>query len=158
MVVIASDSLPLQAEGLCRSTEHRGGSGATFLLHRCRPQPLQLPEVDDQDDDIQEHHGKQSDGDVEDEQYSGRDEVHEAEGDRTLQRQRDDDQRRADPPEELDHGALAVGYVVYEIERRRRELNDVWDVLDEEDALLTEKLEEMVESGELQPYTGATLA
>jgi len=55
-------------------------------------------------------------------------------------------------------GALAVGYVVYEIERRRRKLHDMWDVLDEEDALLTEKLEEMVESGELQPYTGATLA
>ena len=55
-------------------------------------------------------------------------------------------------------GALAVGYVVYEIERRRRKLHDVWDVLDEEDAVLTEKLEEMVESGELQPYTGATLA
>ena len=55
-------------------------------------------------------------------------------------------------------GALAVGYVVYEIERRRRKLHDVWDVLDEEDSLLTEKLEEMVESGELQPYTGATLA
>ena len=55
-------------------------------------------------------------------------------------------------------GALAVGYVVYEIERRRRKLHDIWDVLDEEDALLTEKLEEMVESGELQPYTGATLA
>ena len=55
-------------------------------------------------------------------------------------------------------GALAVGYVVYEIERRRRKLHDVWDVLDDEDALLTEKLEEMVESGELQPYTGATLA
>ena len=55
-------------------------------------------------------------------------------------------------------GALAVGYVVYEIERRRRKLHDIWDVLDEEDALLTERLEEMVESGELQPYTGATLA
>jgi len=55
-------------------------------------------------------------------------------------------------------GALAVGYVVYEIERRRRKLHEVWDVLDVEDAVLTEKLEEMVESGELQPYTGATLA
>jgi hypothetical protein len=55
-------------------------------------------------------------------------------------------------------GALAVGYVVYEIERRRRKLHDIWDVLDEEDALLTEKPEQMVESGELQPYTGATLA
>ena len=55
-------------------------------------------------------------------------------------------------------GALALGYVVYEIERRRRKLHDLWDVLDEEDALLTEKLEDMVESGELQPYTGAPLA
>ena len=55
-------------------------------------------------------------------------------------------------------GALALGYVVYEIERRRRKLHDLWDVLDEEDALLTEKLEDMVESGELQPSTGATLA
>jgi hypothetical protein len=36
-------------------------------------------------------------------------------------------------------GALALGYVVYEIERRRRKLHDLWDVLDEEDALLTEK-------------------
>jgi hypothetical protein len=55
-------------------------------------------------------------------------------------------------------GALALSYVVYEIERRRRKLHDLWDVLDEEDALLTEKLEDMVESGELQPYPGATLA
>jgi len=55
-------------------------------------------------------------------------------------------------------GALALGYIVYEIERRRRKLHDLWDVLDEEDAFLTEKLEDMVESGELQPYTGATLA
>ena len=55
-------------------------------------------------------------------------------------------------------GALAVGYVVYEIERRRRKLHDLWDVLDEEDALLTQRLEDMVESGELQPYTGAALA
>ena len=55
-------------------------------------------------------------------------------------------------------GALAPGYVVYEIERRRRKLHDLWDVLDEEDALLTQRLEDMVESGELQPYAGATLA
>jgi hypothetical protein len=55
-------------------------------------------------------------------------------------------------------GALAVGYVVYEIERRRRKLHDVWDVLDEEDALLTAELEEMVERGELQPFAGVALA
>ena len=54
--------------------------------------------------------------------------------------------------------ALAVGYLVYEIERRRRKLHDVVDVLDADDALLTASLEDMVERGELQPYTGATLA
>jgi hypothetical protein len=54
--------------------------------------------------------------------------------------------------------ALAVGYVVYEIERRRRKMYDIWNVLDEEDALLTAELEDMVESGELQPFAGAALA
>ena len=39
--------------------------------------------------------------------------------------------------------ALAVGYVVWEIERRRRKMYDIWDVLDEEDALLTQSLEDM---------------
>jgi hypothetical protein len=55
-------------------------------------------------------------------------------------------------------GALALGYIAYEIERRRRRLHDIWDVLDSEDALLTEALEDMVGSGELQPFAGATLA
>jgi hypothetical protein len=55
-------------------------------------------------------------------------------------------------------GALALGYVVYEIERRRRKLHDLWDVLDKEDAVLTERLEDMVERGELLPYTRPTLA
>jgi hypothetical protein len=54
--------------------------------------------------------------------------------------------------------ALALGYLVYEIDRRRRKLHDVFDVLDEEDALLTAELEEMVERGELQPFAGAALA
>jgi hypothetical protein len=55
-------------------------------------------------------------------------------------------------------GALALGYLVYEIDRRRRKLHDVFDVLDADDARLTERLEDMVASGELQPYAGATLA
>ena len=55
-------------------------------------------------------------------------------------------------------GALALGYLVFEIDRRRRKLHDVFDVLDADDADLTARLEAMVESGELQPYTGATLA
>jgi hypothetical protein len=54
--------------------------------------------------------------------------------------------------------ALAVGYTVYEIDRRRRRLHDVWDVLGGEDAALTEGLVSMVRRGELQPYTGSALA
>jgi len=55
-------------------------------------------------------------------------------------------------------GALAIGYIVYEIGRRQRELHDVWDVLGGEDAEITAGLIGMVESGELQPYAEATLA
>jgi hypothetical protein len=54
--------------------------------------------------------------------------------------------------------ALAAGYAVYEIDRRRRRLHDVWDVLGGEDAELTEQLVAMVSTGELRPYTGAALA
>jgi hypothetical protein len=54
--------------------------------------------------------------------------------------------------------ALAVGYLVYEIERRRRKLHDVFDVLDADDAHITARLEDMVERGELQPFAGAALA
>jgi hypothetical protein len=53
---------------------------------------------------------------------------------------------------------LAVGYLVYEIDRRQRKLREVFDVLDAEDAAITARLEDMVASGELQPYTGAALA
>jgi hypothetical protein len=55
-------------------------------------------------------------------------------------------------------GALAVGYIAYEIERRRRSLHDLWDVLDGEDAAMTTDLVEMVHGGELKPYARATLA
>jgi hypothetical protein len=55
-------------------------------------------------------------------------------------------------------GALAVGYLVFEIDRRRRKLHEIFDVLDADDVDITARLEDMVESGELQPYTGATLA
>ena len=54
-------------------------------------------------------------------------------------------------------GALAVGYIAWEIERRRRSLQDLWDVLDGEDAAMTTDLVEMVHSGELEPYARATL-
>jgi hypothetical protein len=55
-------------------------------------------------------------------------------------------------------GVLAIGYLVYEIDRRQRKLHDIWDVLDGEDAVLTAALEDMVERGELQPFAGAALA
>ena len=54
--------------------------------------------------------------------------------------------------------ALAVGYMIYEIDRRQRKLREVFDVLDADDAAITSRLEDMVASGELEPYTGATLA
>jgi hypothetical protein len=54
--------------------------------------------------------------------------------------------------------ALALGYMVYEIDRRRRKLHEVFDVLDADDAQITAGLEDMVASGELRPYAGATLA
>jgi len=55
-------------------------------------------------------------------------------------------------------GALALGYLVFEIDRRRRKLHDVFDMLDADDADITARLEDMVDSGELQPYAAATLA
>ncbi len=51
-------------------------------------------------------------------------------------------------------GALAVGYVIYEIDRRQRRLHEIWDVLGAKDEARTALLERMVESGELQPYAG----
>ena len=53
--------------------------------------------------------------------------------------------------------ALALGYLVYEIDRRRRKLHDVFDVLDADDARIAARLEDMVASGALQPYAGARL-
>jgi hypothetical protein len=54
-------------------------------------------------------------------------------------------------------GALAVGYIVYEIDRRQRRLHEIWDILGAKDEDRTALLESMVASGELQPYTGAAL-
>ena len=55
-------------------------------------------------------------------------------------------------------GALAVGYLLYEIDRRQRKLHEIWDVLDGEDAIITNSLEDMVERDELRPFAGAALA
>jgi hypothetical protein len=49
-------------------------------------------------------------------------------------------------------GALALAYLVYEIDRRKRKLRDLFHVLDSEEADISADLLSMVESGELQPY------
>jgi hypothetical protein len=50
-------------------------------------------------------------------------------------------------------GALALAYVVYEIDRRKRKLRDLFHVLGGEEADISAELSSMVESGELQPYS-----
>jgi hypothetical protein len=54
--------------------------------------------------------------------------------------------------------AAAVGWMIYEIDKRQRKMHQIFDVLGTSDAHLTARLEGMVERGELQPYTEATLA
>jgi hypothetical protein len=54
--------------------------------------------------------------------------------------------------------AAAMGYMIYEIDKRQRKMHQIFDVLGTSDAHLTARLEGMVERGELQPYTGMTLA
>jgi hypothetical protein len=50
-------------------------------------------------------------------------------------------------------GALALAYLVYEIDRRQRKLRALFHVLDGEEANILADLSSMVESGELQPYS-----
>ena len=50
-------------------------------------------------------------------------------------------------------GALALAYLIYEIDKRKRKLSDLFYVLDRDDAKLSAELISMVESRELQPYT-----
>jgi hypothetical protein len=50
-------------------------------------------------------------------------------------------------------GALALAYLVYEIDRRKRKLRDLFHVLDADEADISADLLNMVESGEVQPYS-----
>jgi hypothetical protein len=50
-------------------------------------------------------------------------------------------------------GALALAYLVYEIDRRKRKLRTLFHVLDGEEPDILADLSSMVESGELQPYS-----
>jgi hypothetical protein len=50
-------------------------------------------------------------------------------------------------------GALALVYLIYEIDKRKRKLSDLFYVLGKDDENLSAELISMVDSGELQPYT-----
>jgi hypothetical protein len=50
-------------------------------------------------------------------------------------------------------GALALVYLIYEIDKRKRKLSDLFHVLGKDDENLSAELISMVDSGELQPYT-----
>ena len=47
--------------------------------------------------------------------------------------------------------AAAVGFVVWQIARRRKQLRELMDMLDDGDLILTDELEELVRSGKLLP-------
>jgi hypothetical protein len=49
-------------------------------------------------------------------------------------------------------GALAVLYVGYEIERRRHQLRETFNVFNKQESTIAQALELMVESGQLRPY------
>jgi len=50
-------------------------------------------------------------------------------------------------------GALALACLIYEIDRRKRKLRDLFHVLGSEEADISADLLSMVESGELRPYS-----
>jgi hypothetical protein len=55
-------------------------------------------------------------------------------------------------------GVAMVGLIAFEIDRRRKRLREVYNVLETEDRHVVGDLEHMVELGLLKPYTGETLA
>ena len=55
-------------------------------------------------------------------------------------------------------GALAIAYLVYEIDRRKRRVRALFHVLDGTEADISADLLNMVESGELKPFFRETPA
>ena len=49
-------------------------------------------------------------------------------------------------------GALAVLYFGYEVERRRHQLRETFNVFDKQESTIAQALELLVESGQLRPY------
>jgi hypothetical protein len=54
--------------------------------------------------------------------------------------------------------AVVVTATGYEINRRRKELREIYDVLDSRTKHVAAQLEDMIEQGHLQPYTGENWA
>jgi hypothetical protein len=50
-------------------------------------------------------------------------------------------------------GALILGYFGLEINRRRKKLRAIFNVIEERESPIAEVLEQMVEAGELKPLT-----
>jgi hypothetical protein len=53
-------------------------------------------------------------------------------------------------------GAVVIAAMGFEINRRRKLLREVYDVLDSETKHVAATLEDMVSQGTLKPYLGAT--
>jgi hypothetical protein len=49
-------------------------------------------------------------------------------------------------------GALILGYFGLEINRRRKKLRAIFNVIDKHESAIAEVLEQMVEIGELKPF------
>ena len=49
-------------------------------------------------------------------------------------------------------GALILGYFGLEINRRRKKLRAIFNVIDKRESTIAQVLEEMVEIGELKPF------
>jgi hypothetical protein len=54
--------------------------------------------------------------------------------------------------------AAGVAYVMWEIGRRQKQLRELFDVLDGDDASITSSLEDLVGSGKLKPFAATASA
>jgi hypothetical protein len=50
-------------------------------------------------------------------------------------------------------GALILAYVGFEVNRQRHKLRAIFNVVDRQESAIAAVLEQMVEHGELKPYT-----
>lgn len=50
-------------------------------------------------------------------------------------------------------GAVMIAAIGYEINRRQKNLREIYDVLDHETKHVAHQLEDMIQQGKLKPYT-----